>query len=203
MRRNVAALGLGAIAALIAFALLGSRPEPPESRQGGYPIGLVERFEVFQREARASDDPREDPRRRDLLDRLLERQFGIDYSNARRLRAEPPLFAVPGDDNLCLLTIDESSCTPFRFVGADIAASACAGLPDGVIRVSGLVEDGVVAPRLLFSAGPSKRIDTPGNNYLSVTTRISGKRTAEAIKWPSAEEPLPIPSIRAGLDCAK
>jgi hypothetical protein len=194
--RNLGALAVGALVAFAAFGLLDTEADRP----GDAP--LAARFAVFDRDATSADDPRASARRGAILDGLLEREFGIDYDRARRLRRDPPLFAVPGDGQLCLLAPDEASCTPFDEVGTDLATAGCGGLPTGTIRVSGVVTDAVTSPRVLFSDGTERRVAEPRYNYLSFKTGAGRGHRPVAVESGNGET-LAIPKAPVGLECAK
>jgi hypothetical protein len=160
-----------------------------------------DRFSVFRRPALPSDDPRRAAGVLRALEEGVVRRFGLDFERARRVA--PSVFAVPGRGVICLVrTRGGSACSPAAVAGRNFVTTSCAGLPSGVVAVSGLVPDGArdVSVRLRSGRTVPARVSS---NYLDERLRV--RRAGDlpvAVEWkPDAVYRVPRTEL-GDLRCA-
>jgi hypothetical protein len=160
-----------------------------------------DRFSVFRRPALPSDDPRRDAGVLRALEEGVVQRFRLDFERARRVA--PSVFAVPGQGVICLLrSRGGSACSPAGVAGRNFVTTGCAGLPSGVVAVSGLVPDGPRHVRVRLRSGRTVSVRV-SSNYMSA--RLNVRRAADlpvAVEWePGAVYRVPRTEV-GDLRCA-
>lgn len=114
---------------------------------------LARSFAVFRTPAHAADRPS-----RAELDAQTIEDYGLVLTGARRLRAEPAVWAVPGRGVVCLVAHRAGgACTPVASAGSDAQVNLC-GFTGSAVNVSALVPDGFSQARLRLRNGRARAL---------------------------------------------
>lgn len=165
------------------------RPFAARPKAQGVDEALASRFKVFR--AKPPADATEE----------ITPAFGPAGANPDLARQVGPagagLFAVPGEDHVCLARVGGTDCIPTSLATAGklVSIDYCGPqVPDGKIRIAGLVPDGIESIDIDLKDGQRTAAEVTDNGYQVDVTTIP-----RTVGWDTVGGEIRIPTPGGGF----